>query len=75
MQVVINGAAREWADAMTVSRLLAELGLTGRRVAVEINREAYLQLLGGATGVSDAVFGALDDLPTTSVRGPTRLLL
>lgn len=55
-------------DCQFMTGHLASLG------AVEIKREAYLQLLGGATGVSDADFGALDalpdDLPTTIVRGP-----
>lgn len=56
-------------DSQFLTEHLASLG------AVEIPREAYLQLLGGAIGVSDADFGALDaafesDLPTTSVSGP-----
>ncbi len=45
MQVVINGETRELADEMTVSRLLAELELAGRRVAVEINRELVTRSL------------------------------
>jgi sulfur carrier protein len=52
MQVVINGEARELADAMTVSRLLAELELTGRRVAVEINRELVTRSLHETTTIN-----------------------
>ena len=39
MKLVVNGEEREVAAAATVGDLLAELGLAGRRVAVELNRE------------------------------------
>jgi len=39
MQVVINGENRELAGEPTVRELLEQLDLSGRRVAVEINRE------------------------------------
>lgn len=39
MQILINGDPREVADALTLSALIAQLELTGRRVAVEVNRE------------------------------------
>lgn len=38
MQITVNGTAREVPDAMTISELLAQLGLNGP-VAVERNRE------------------------------------
>jgi len=39
MQVTVNGSAREIPDDLTVTGLVAHLGLTGGPVAVEINRE------------------------------------
>ena len=39
MQVLINGEARKLASAMTVESLLDQLGLDGRKVAVERNLE------------------------------------
>lgn len=55
-------------DCQFMTGHLASLGAT------EVTRERYLQLLGGAIGVVDADFGALDAaddaLPTTTVRGP-----
>lgn len=37
MEVVLNGEPRALPDGATVAALLDELGLAGRRVAVEIN--------------------------------------
>jgi sulfur carrier protein len=39
MQVIVNGAPCDVPDALTVTGLLAHLGLTEGPVAVEINRE------------------------------------
>jgi len=39
MEVVVNGESREVPDGTTVEGLLAVLGLAGRPVAVERNRE------------------------------------
>jgi thiamine biosynthesis protein ThiS len=39
VQVVVNGASREVPDDLTVTQLVAHLGLSGGPVAVEINRE------------------------------------
>ena len=39
MQIVLNGAPRDCAPATTLSALLADAGYSGRRVAVEVNRE------------------------------------
>lgn len=39
MQILLNGAAREIADASTVADLIATLELAGRRIAVELNGE------------------------------------
>jgi sulfur carrier protein len=39
MEIYINGAAREVPEATSMSRLIEDLGLAGRRVAVEVNEE------------------------------------
>lgn len=39
MNIEINGEIREVPQETTISQLLEELGLLGRRVAVEVNRE------------------------------------
>lgn len=39
MQIQVNGEPRRLDRAVTVAQLLAELGLSERRVAVEVNRE------------------------------------
>lgn len=39
MQIFLNGEPRECAPATTVTTLLGETGNSGRRVAVEVNRE------------------------------------
>lgn len=51
-------------DSQFITGHLASLG------AVEVPRETYLELLGAALSAEGADFGALDDLPTTSVLGP-----
>ena len=37
MQIVVNGESREVAAGFTAAQLVEELGLTGRRVAMEVN--------------------------------------
>lgn len=39
MEVVVNGEARQFPDGMTVTQLLEEMALTGKRLAVEVNLE------------------------------------
>lgn len=39
MRIFLNGEEKTVSPALTVTQLLAELGLAERRVAVEINRE------------------------------------
>ena len=39
MKLTINGQDRQFESALTVSSLLAELGMKPDRVAVELNRE------------------------------------
>jgi thiamine biosynthesis protein ThiS len=52
MRLTINGEARE-AQAPTVAALVAELGLDGRKVAVERNLEIVPKSLYGETPLSD----------------------
>jgi len=39
MKIVVNGQERVLAAPVTVAALLDELGMAGKRVAVEVNRE------------------------------------
>jgi sulfur carrier protein len=39
MQIQVNGSPAEVADPCTLSALIETLGLTGRRLAVEVNEE------------------------------------
>lgn len=39
MNILLNGETRDVAEAITIAALLAELELTGRRIAVEVNGE------------------------------------
>ncbi|MDH5527598.1 MAG: sulfur carrier protein ThiS [Nitrospirota bacterium] len=39
MKIVVNGKPREAADGLTVAALIAELGITAPRVAVERNMD------------------------------------
>lgn len=40
MTLTINGIAKEFANSLTLPSLLKELGLEGKPVVVELNREA-----------------------------------
>lgn len=39
MRLTVNGEVREAPDSATLADLLASLGIEGKRVAVELNRE------------------------------------
>ena len=39
MQIVVNGQARTVSAPPTIAALLADLGMAGQRVAVEVNQE------------------------------------
>jgi thiamine biosynthesis protein ThiS len=39
MRVTLNGEPHTVADGLTVAQLVCDLGLTARRIAVEINRD------------------------------------
>ncbi|HHQ41507.1 MAG TPA: sulfur carrier protein ThiS [Chromatiales bacterium] len=39
MEIVVNGERREVPEGLTVAALVERMGLAGRRLAVEVNRE------------------------------------
>jgi sulfur carrier protein len=39
MHIILNGDRREFPDTLSASQLLQDLGLTGKRLALEVNRE------------------------------------
>ncbi len=49
MQIQLNGEAFEVAEALSITGLIAELGLVGKRVAIEVNREIVPRSEHGAT--------------------------
>lgn len=53
MRLIVNGETREAADSATLADLLAALGIDGRRVAVERNREIAPRSLWGETRLAD----------------------
>jgi thiamine biosynthesis protein ThiS len=53
MQVTINGESRALAAGLTVADLLRELGLDGRKVAVERNLEIVPKSAFAATHLSE----------------------
>ena len=56
MNLTINGERREFRDLpapLTVAGLLAELGLTGKRIAVERNGEIVPKSLHADTALAD----------------------
>ena len=53
LAITVNGEARSVAPATTVAALVAELGLTGRKIAVAVNREVVPRRAYGARELSD----------------------
>ncbi|SCZ64862.1 sulfur carrier protein ThiS [Thiohalomonas denitrificans] len=39
MEIIVNGESRRVTEGYTAARLVEELGLSGRRIAMEVNRE------------------------------------
>ncbi|QLG86848.1 sulfur carrier protein ThiS [Chitinibacter bivalviorum] len=39
IQLSINGAAREFAESLSIAQMIVELELTGKRIAIERNGE------------------------------------
>lgn len=54
MKIVVNGVEREVAEGITVAQLLAELSLTARHLAVEVNLELVPRARHGDVQLRDA---------------------
>jgi sulfur carrier protein len=39
VEITVNGTARPLSEPLTLAQLLDQLGLTGKRLAVEVNRD------------------------------------
>lgn len=53
LSITVNGEVRELAAALTVAALLDEMGLTGKRLAVERNGEIVPKGLHASTALVD----------------------
>lgn len=53
MRLQINGDEKEFADGLTLAGLVAQLGMKGDRVAVELNREIVSRAEWAATVLHD----------------------
>ena len=49
LNITINGEPRQFASALTVGGLIGQLGYTGKRIAVEKNRETVPKSLHATT--------------------------
>ena len=53
LRLQINGAPREFASSLTVEGLVAELGVAGKRIAIERNGEIVPRSQYGAVQLAD----------------------
>jgi sulfur carrier protein len=53
MLLQINGAEKQFADGLSLAALIAELGMKGDRVAVELNREIVARAQWDETTLQD----------------------
>ncbi|MDD3529254.1 MAG: sulfur carrier protein ThiS [Gallionellaceae bacterium] len=53
IEITVNGEARRFDSPLDVSRLLDQLGLTGKRLAVEINGEIVPRSQHAGTPIAD----------------------
>ncbi|MBB3190192.1 sulfur carrier protein ThiS [Halomonas cerina] len=53
MQIQLNGEARTLEAEASVAQLVESLGLTGRRIAVEVNEEIVPRSVHGETRLTD----------------------
>lgn len=78
MNIVVNGDNREVGEQSTVANLIADLGLTGKRIAVELNKEilpfdqhaSYILQAGDKLEIVQAIGGGQDE-DTFSLAGRT----
>lgn len=84
MNILLNGEYREYPEETTVAQIVADLGLTGKRIAVELNKEIlpfdrYDQqtlLAGDRLEIVQAIGGGQDDTFTVAgKRFHSRLLV
>jgi thiazole synthase len=69
MMIVVNGENREISAQTTVAQLIAELGLTGKRIAVELNQDilpfqqhaSHILQAGDKLEIVQAIGGGQDD--------------
>jgi thiazole synthase len=69
MIIVVNGENREISEQTTVAQLIAELGLTGKRIAVELNQDilpfqqhaSHILQAGDKLEIVQAIGGGQDD--------------
>jgi sulfur carrier protein len=54
MKIVVNGQERTLGAPLTVAALLDELGMAGRRVAVEVNQEVVPRSRHGEVQLKDS---------------------
>jgi len=67
MTITLNGQSRDFdTDHITVDGLLAEVGLAGKPVVVEVDREAVFPADYGSTGIRD---GASIEIVTIAAGG------
>jgi thiamine biosynthesis protein ThiS len=53
MQLQINGDEKEFAEGLTLGRLVGELGMKADRVAIELNREIIVRTQWAETTLHD----------------------
>ena len=53
MRVSVNGENQEFAEGVSVAGMLSQLGLTDRRVAVEVNRQIVRRSVHGSCKLKD----------------------
>ena len=54
MKIMVNGQERSLANPVTVAALLDELGMAGKRVAVEVNQEIVPRSRHGEYRINDS---------------------
>lgn len=52
MKIIVNGEQREVAEGLCLSDLVTELGLSGRRIAIELNQDLVPRAEHGACALS-----------------------
>ena len=53
MEITVNGEPRRVEVALTIAELLAQMGVAGKRIAVEVNREIVPRSLHATTALKE----------------------